>query len=192
MIEQPQIIPLAVAVAVLIFIAKELLEGGRRFTANRRKLRAIRAMIARECELNNWTIDWFKRQTSEVRDALEEGCEITIRQTPTGKDRLVINSAGGEGSSQIPTPHTSSAEKYLLEVASLDARLFEQLQTMLTSAAELQHLRDQLIELTNESEQPWLGGWCDHADDELVEISATTRRLYRTCTGKSLEVRRLR
>ena len=193
MFEHPNLIPLTVVVAFGIFVLKEILEAWRRWRANLRKLHALKALLSAECERNYWTIKWLMDKMPEIRNALDNERIISIETTSSGKQRLQFRSksTGGTGSSPIPKSHFSTLDKYLFEVASLDARLFGKMETTLASAAELNHLCSSLVEMVGER-PPMLRSWTEYAERTLVNVEADIGALYRYCTGVALTKWRLR
>lgn len=197
MIERFDLIPLTVVAAGIIFLLKEILEAARRFAASRRKMHALRALLAAECERNRWTINWLRRQAPDIRDALREGLPISVKTTATGVQRLAFDTPGGGGSSPIPDAHAAVLDKYLFEAASLDVRLFARMEAALACTAELKHLRRGLFENVID-DQKWLEGWTEYAEEELETIENEMQRYTsyvpasRLCTGKPLTTSRLR
>jgi hypothetical protein len=66
--------------------------------------------------------------------------------------------------------------KQILDIASLDAKLFEAVQNAYDETEELEHIRDMLIEGTEEREHPIndiLESFVSYADDELKDIKVS-------------------
>ena len=192
MLEKPNVIPLTVVAAVLIFIAREILEAHRRRAANKRKIAAIKNQLASECERTNWSICWLRQAIKDVRSALDGGNPVEIQTTPIGIRRLFFPSADGDSSSPVPKALSGALDKYLFEVASLDADLFRRMIEALSGVAELNHILDSLVEYVEEKGQPWLEGWCHNASREVGGSEETLLYLYEACTGQPLIKARLR
>jgi cellobiose phosphorylase len=186
MFESPRFIPLTVVVAVLIFLLRELMEAHRRHNTNRRKLTAIKNQLAAECERNNWAIRWLRTAANDVRAAVSDQAEVKIQITAIGTRRLVFPSEDGDSSSPIPKTYTDILNKYLFEVASLDANLFERMIDAATSLAELDHVLNSLIEHAEDQGQFWLEGWSHYASSEIGDIEEPILYLYECCTGEAL------
>ena len=122
MIEHRNVIPVAVVAAVIIFLAKEVLEAIRRWRSNNRKLHAIRKFLAAECERNNFSINRLLSQLTEIGKALAANQLVEIKNRQATIPRLVIHTIDGEGSSPVPQIHKESLNKYLFAVASLECR----------------------------------------------------------------------
>jgi hypothetical protein len=126
MIENPDVIPIAVVVAVAVFVARELLEFIRRFRTNTRKLSAIRKLVAAECERNDFAIKRMLDQVQDIKEGIPKEAVISIEQTVRGP-RLAIREKDEQLASSAPVPliQTASVEKYLFEAAALDKTLFD-------------------------------------------------------------------
>lgn len=192
MFESPGAIPITVTAAVLIFLSRELLEGHRRRASNKRKLSAIKNQLAAECERTNWTIRWLRQAITDVRKALKNGRPIEIETTPLGARRLVFPRDGGDSSSPVPKASTDVLDKYLFEVAGLDALLFGKMVEALAGMAELNHVLNSLIEYVEEEGQRWLESWSDYASQEVGSSEEPILYLYEMCTGQALTKTRLR
>lgn len=179
MIEHPNVIPIAVVVAICIFLAKEVLEFVRRHRLNARKMHAIRRFLAVECERNSFAIQKMIEQIRATDEAHESGWPIALEKEGSF-DRLVINPAGKGHSSAIVRPvHTDAVQKYLFEVASLDGAVFEMMEKTL----------DTLIEA---NDRQHLGGFAGYAIEELDEALDAVRALYFKCTNDPLAQGRVR
>ncbi len=191
MIEHPNVIPIAVVVAICIFLAKEVLEFVRRHRLNARKMHAIRRFLAVECERNSFAIQKLIEQIRATDEAHESGWPIALEKEGSF-DRLVINPAGKGHSSAIVRPvHTDAVQKYLFEVASLDGSVFEMMKKTLDTLIEANHVRDSLIQYVANDRQH-LGGFAEYAIEELDEALDAVRALYFKCTNEPLAQGRVR
>lgn len=182
------VVPITALVAVTIFLIKELIEAVRRYRADKRKLSALRALLAAECERNHFSLGRLKEKSSDIRQALKDDGRVWIEHARTGRDRIHID---GHGSVPVPKYHTSVCEKYLFEAASLDARMFELMEIVSVKMEEFKHLLSGLIEHVVD-DPAWLEGWTHYAEGEIPEIQAAVSDLYRYCTGKPLSKGRVR
>ena len=123
--EQYELIPITAAVAVAIFLAKEIIETVRKFSTNRRKIPTIKALLSEECERNHFTLTRFTSQIMEIEGAKNCEATVSIERKVDGKKRFVVTRDHGEGSSPVPMVWHQQIEKYLYEAASLDRKLFE-------------------------------------------------------------------
>lgn len=193
-------LPATVVAAVLLFIAKEVIEAVRRYRADARKVQALKALLARECELNLWPIKSLRDIFKNVPKLDDENPEIlvTIEQRPSGRAIARIRSYdGGSGSTRtVPDVHRDLMSKHIFEVAALDRKLFEVFEPAYDSLATLEHVRESLVhihESEEEADNPdLLRGLADYGLGELKKVEAALGALYLHCTGKNLETHRLR
>jgi hypothetical protein len=191
MIEHPNVVPIAVVSAIVLFLVRELLEAFRRWRANSRKLHAVRRFLAVECERNKFAIDRLLSQVSDIGEALTADRCIKIEVRQNGPPRLAIETEEGDRSSPIPLIHTDALNRYLFDAASLNAGLFEQMETTLDALIDAAHVRDGVIEYV--ADDPLhLEGFVDYADRELSKALEPVGALYFKCTNKRLERGRVR
>jgi hypothetical protein len=192
MIEYPNVVPIAVAVAIVLFLAKETLELIRRLKTDGRKLHAIRRLLARECERNNWAISRLLDQLTAVDDALKSNENIEIVHDSIGNVRLHAEYVGRAfAESPIRVIHTQYLERFLFDAAALDTRLFAAIEGALDTLPEAIHVRDSLIYYVSEDQQH-LEGFTDYARDELDLAMDAIRHLYFVCTCEPLAKTRVR
>ncbi|MBD8619304.1 hypothetical protein IFT67_10270 [Sphingomonas sp. CFBP 13728] len=191
MIEHPNILPLTVVAAIAIFLAREILEAIRRFSANRRKRHALRLLLAAECERNQWVIKWMREKVKRIETSDVDNEVIQIDKTATGYDRFNIIGPKGTSSAPIPTVKTAALDRYLFEAASVDAKLFGRMEDVVSHLATLAHLREGLIDHVSEG-QEWLKPWAEYAREELADVELAISTLYKACTGKSVTPHQVR
>lgn len=195
-----QLLPISAVVAVIVFFIKETLEFFRRRGADKRKLSGLISLLARECELNLWTIKALRNiigsfPTDEFPDPQ---FRISIQRRPSGRPyaRIYSNDDGAESHSGIPQVHRELMSKFLLEVATLDRKLFDVMEPAYDGLAEVEHVRESLLNVEDESQflppDQYLAGLAAYATDELKDAEAALGRLYTYCTGKPLTTHRLR
>lgn len=192
MIEHPNVIPIAVVVAICIFLAKEVLEFFRRIRLNGRKMHAIKRFLAAECERNSFAIGALIDQVTEVDEAHEKGWTITLEAEKNGLPRLgVENDDGDQGSGLVRPIHDDALKKYLFEMAALDGALFSIMEAAIDATIEAAHVRDSLIEYVS-NDRPHLGGFKEYAIRELDDALDVIRNLYFKCTNEPLAKGRVR
>jgi hypothetical protein len=192
MIENPDVIPIAVVTAVIIFMAKEVIEAFRRWKLNVRKLDAIRRFVALECERNEFALNTLMWQMVEVDDALSGIGKLTIEKRQSGRHRLVMTrDKDSVGSAPIPTVHTDTIRKYLFEAASLDAGLFHNLENTLEALIDAEHVSHSLVEYVSEDPNH-LSGFTQFARPRLTHALESNRELYFKCTCEPLVQGRVR
>lgn len=194
------LLPITAAVAIGVFIAREVLEFLRRRAADVRKVRALKALLARECELNLWTIKSLRSIFSEVHSSErpKPGNRVTIEKTASGQPYARVFSALEEAEShqRIPSAHRELMTKFLLEIATVDRRLFEVMEPAYDSIGELEHVRESLVNVSDApediGEDGYLEGLASYGLRRLTETEAALGALYRHCTGAELTTHRLR
>lgn len=89
--------------------------------------------------------------------------------------------------------HRDFMSDHLLEVATLDKKLYEHLQQALDSVSELQHLKESLTQFIEDKDYGHLlQGFKEYSTGELSDAYENLNALYVECTGKKLESHRLR
>jgi hypothetical protein len=192
-------IPLTVLVAIILFFLKEVLEGVRRYRGDRRKKAALRRLLARECELNHWTIKTIRRIVKKIRDESEDGerTEFIFLFLKSGKVSFRTKHADYEYKDGFPLGeiHRDVMSKYLLEVAMLDSKLSDVLQKAYNAVADLEHVRNSLIYFVDpedEQDQMHLESFVGYASDALVDIFESLNKLHIECAGGELATHRVR
>jgi hypothetical protein len=193
------IVPITVLVAVTLFFVKEIVEAIRRYSGDFRKKGAFRTLLARECELNHWTIKSIKRIVETIRDesAKEPQTKFSFIFPRSGKVlfRCEHPDAEWKSGSALAEVHKDLMGKYLLDVATLDKKLFASLQVAYDALANLEHVRESLIYFVapeDEQDKDHLYGFVGYALSELDDIYGDLAALYLQCTGQKLETHRLR
>lgn len=196
----PNILPITAIIAVVIFLIKESLEFGRRRLGDQRKLRALKALCARECELNYWTIKQLRSVLKEIPTAENGNSQIFvhIEKTAGGRPYARIHSddGGTEHHTGIPEVHRETMSKFLLEVAMLDRSLFDLLEPAYDRLAEVAHVRESLLAIDEHprflTRDAYLEGFAGYGLSKLQESESALKALYFHCAGKALEKHRLR
>ena len=193
-------LPTTALVALVIFVIKELLEAWRRYSSESRKLRAIKELLARECELNHWAIRSLRSIADELREVanFDSFEAFSIEYAKSGRIYACIDSEakGNYTKTAVPIIHQEQLTKHLLEVATLDKALFGFVEPALTAVAELQHVRESLL-YHGSSEEGDLArvhgqGFSEYAIKEIEDARLTIAALYRACTKRELSEIRLR
>lgn len=196
------IFPITVVAAIGIFLLKEILEWRRREAANKRKVSAIKRLIADDMERNKWTLGSLRRLLSDLSTVIPAGGR-TYLTSEAGYPRVHIERLNPDGelerssSSRIPHVHRSACEKYVMDAATVDVALFSEILETLDSLAELENIRSQAINLIEGrveeiGPENFIAGLADYAGDEIPDIEAQLGKLYRLCTGKDLAEHRVR
>jgi hypothetical protein len=192
MSQNPNVLPIAAITAIILFLLKELFEFYRRWSANTRKLEAIRRFIAAECQRNDFALHRLLNQVEEIDEALSDGRAMEIERRESGAYRLAISDdSGNESSAPVPLIHIVMAEKYLFEAAALNAGLFEDMENNLNFLIDAEHVRNSLIEYVAEDKMH-LPGFAEFAKEELNDAIDSNRELYFRCTCEPLSEWRVR
>ena len=192
MIEHPDVIPIAVVVAVAIFIARECLDAVRRYRARARKLHAIRCLVAAECERNNFALSRLSSQVGRTEAARGIGEEIKIEPYRNGIPRLSFERHGELSTSSPLFPiQTTQLERFLFDAAELDAGLFELMEKALDALIAVKHVRDSLIDYVS-NDPARLEGFSEYATKELDKALDPLRDVYFKCSGEPLTEARVR
>lgn len=116
-------LPVTVTAAIILFIAKESLELYRRYNSDVRKGKALRTLLARECELNYWTYKILLKTANVIAEDFEEGtaANYKIRRSSSGQE-IFLHDLGSvsSGSWPLPPAHCEFMRDVLLDVANLE------------------------------------------------------------------------
>ncbi|MDF1485005.1 hypothetical protein PY257_07360 [Ramlibacter sp. H39-3-26] len=194
-----QIIPLTVLTAILVFIAREVLETMRRHKGEVRERQALRSLLARECELNHGTIKAIRHIVRTIHEdsASDPRVEFSFEFLRGGRTMFRVQASGTDikTGSVLPPTHRSLMTSYLLRVATIDRELYAVLQPAYDALADLEHVRENLIYYVapeDEQDAMHLDGFLRFADEELNRIHGLLGRLYQACAGQPLSTHRLR
>ena len=141
------VLPITVLSAIFLFILKKFLETYRRHAGNRRKRRAMRSLLAVECERNYNSIVKIREILEEVRLGPEK---IYLKRSTQGEILIGLVTANEEtgttgGTRPVPKAHKTYADRYLLETALLDKKLFGRLLAAYDALLELDWVSSSLI-----------------------------------------------
>lgn len=194
------VLPITAAVAIALFVVREGFDFVRRLLADRRRIYAFKIVLARECELNAWTVKVLKEIFSAI-DAIENPqptSKVSIKRSPNGEFYAVIASIDGGSwrSYNIPSPHRETMAKIFVDVATLDRALFAFMLPAYDGLAELQHLRDMLSKASDTDpelgEESFLQGLSGYGLKRLKEIDSALVGLYKHCSGRNELIARIR
>ena len=193
------VVPLTVFAAVVIFFLKELFEFLRRCRGEARKKEALRILLSRECELNNWAIKSMREIINSMVFELAED-KLTVFEVIDSRVagflfRVKDQSGKLKQGSTIPVVHREVMSKNLLEIAVLDKKLFEALQPAFDAIATLEHVRQSLVYYLapdDEHDVMHRDGFLEYGLTELEKIFVPLNNLYKKCTSNELSLHRLR
>lgn len=182
-------LPAAVYSAILLFLIKEFVEWRRRKRADRKKIDVYKRVLAFECERNNWFIKSAKR-IDWLSDA--EILHYRIDNKSSGRQSFTLvykDGTDGRGGG-LPKVRLDVFEKLAVEASYVDDKLAAKISVALDGVLELQHLRDSILEFSEDSMMQ--EGFWHYARKELERSYEKLSELYLTCTGKPLEDHHLR
>lgn len=188
-------LPATVIAAIFLFAIKEALEFRKKHKENQRKIQAIKHFIARDLELCQWAIHTYRNVLAAFKIAEEEpGTQLRIYTEPSGRLRYERWEEGKENeirSGGMVAPVVNAfASRFMLEIATLDKSLYEQVEKTTDDLAELEHIKAGLMD--NIDDHIHRGGFIHYAELEINEIERSIQNLYKVCTGLDEVKRRIR
>lgn len=191
------IIPLSVLVAIIIFLAKEILELIRNHKNRLRKTSAIKALLSEEIEKNYWAIKSYKSVVKSVRSELQRSNNpvFEVRSVNNDSEHFECVRPGGHNSSQdFPKVFDKDYKKLAMDIAELDQQLHEAATRCYKSVAELQHIRTSVYQYIdrNGDSTNFMEGFLIYIEDQVPQIYSDMNELYLLCTGEKLQAHRLR
>lgn len=193
------ILPATAFAAVILFVIREILEFAKRRASDRRKIKALKALIARELEQNMFALRGLNYILNSMADAKK--CD------PKHELQIVVDAIGGRRfrrldpqfglleSDPLPVIRNEYMGKYLLDVAVLSDELFTKLEAAYDSTSELKHVLDSAILHISDDDGAYeahFEGFVEYGRQELTGAHANLERLYQACTGESLKRFRIR
>ena len=196
-----KLFPLTVLAAVVLFVAKEIIEAIRRRGDKARKARAIKGLLIEEIELNHWTIGSLRDtlETIEQQHKDDPSTEFALKVDASGGTHFRSyrpDQKGGAGSGRaIPLVHRKQFDTFLPALAELDKSLFEQVRNGYSRIGDLEHIRSSLIAYLAEedpAEKRHLIAFPSYGLRVLREVDEAIRPLYKSFAGKELQKARIR
>lgn len=199
---EADLLPIPVFIAIVLFVAREILDSIKKRKTELRKIKAYKQLISEELELNYGAYLSLLGIFSELekrKDEWEGGIyEAKFKEAGnlyvhvTHDDRLVMASLARK-------PSMVQHDKILVNIAELDINFYEKLRCGYLHVVELNHLYDSLIKglKANEFDEPFPhtiteSGFLGYALTECERIYSELNDLYLFCTGRKLEKSRLR
>ena len=187
------LLPITALVAIGLFLAKEVMELVRRRRADARKLGAIRRILSRDLELNQWVLEALRNAVGALeRIEAEHGRKGRIYESPGKRIRYEHWVEGDKHRSDggLPSVYATNFDRYLLDVATLDRKMLSYVEIASTALANLDHVRSGVVEHIDD--QTWRGSFVLYARGELDKAEIDLQRLYQYCTGAQKVPVRLR
>lgn len=192
-------LPITVWAAIILFVLKEVVEWKRRRAADLRKVRALKRVVARECELNFSAMTGL---TETLNDMQEVGVNVDAKRVSVMKDArgdflVQLRRRDGCGSGYVlRLIQRETILKHLVEIASLDENFYSLCETAVSELAEAEHVHSSLVygppEYFPSSPENYYEGVIDYGLKELKDSVCALKALYLSCTGTELTKGRLR
>ena len=194
-----QLLPATALVAILIFFVKECLEGRRRKSADARKVRALKKVLARECQLNFSAIGRLRDILTEMQESgvPEDATRLSLSKSPAGGYVYMITNHAGSGSGGVLVGiQRDSLQKYLVEIAGLNEGFYSKCEIALDGLSEADHVYQSLVHGPEKNfpstPENYYEGLIDYGLRELSDSIAALQELYLACTGSVLQQGKLR
>ncbi len=193
----PRILPVSVIAAICLFLFREVLEYLKKKSDTKQKLKAFRHLLSRECELNYFAFDRMKQILTSISSACEENGQsrLSIARKSNGQAVFVNRVDEKSYSMPVPTAHSQQIRALLTDLAILNQALFEKVEMALDATTTFEHLRDSLIHFLTTDDEYDKNFLCSFPGYALRELKTGTEAifaLYTACTGKTLDVKRVR
>lgn len=191
-------LPPTAMVALVLFIAREIFDLIKKKKADQRKVKALKAYLARECELIKWTILKLFALANDINTIGGSDGHLTVEKLRDGSFGIKRLDENGEWRSSyvIRFLDYDAFKKYFLDIASIDDDFFNKYEDACTAVAELRHVFDSLLdwerELNMMQRESFLASLAEYANVEIKEVEQTLTDFYKYCTGKPHLPHRLR
>lgn len=199
---EADLLPIPVFMALVLFVAREVLDSIKKRRAEMHKLNAYKQLIAEELELNYGaylSLNGIFSELEENKEKWDGGIyEAKFKEAGnlyvhvTHNDRLVM-------ASHARKPSMVQHDKLLVNVAELDINFYEKIRCGYSQVIELHHLYDSLIKglKASDFDEPFPhtiteSGFLGYALNECERIYSELNELYLFCTGRKLGNGRLR
>jgi len=188
------IFPITVVIAIVLFVAKEILETIKKWNERKRRIRAMKLLFAEELELNHWV--WKSMQTLILGIKGElPGAKFQIKESRSGAERFECirpgRSAWGQG---FPPVQDERYHKLVVDVASMDKEFYSLVSCCYKAIADLKHFRNGIYSYVDDEgdETEHREGFLSYVESGLPQVYKSMNELYKYCTGNELESCRLR
>ena len=194
-----QLLPITAFVAILVFMTKEILEWRRRSAADARKIRALKKVLARDCELNYWAMTQLSDTLTKMRESgvSEDASRISISKRAGGGFLVMVEDGDGSGGGgMLPSIQRDALLKHLVEIAALDESFYAKCESALDGLSEADHVHQSLVHGPDKhfpsTPENYYEGLIDYGLGELNDSAAKLKNLYLACTGSELKRGKLR
>ena len=181
LVDAGELLPATLVGAILLFVARELLEMRRRHIASGRKRKAVRRLLADEIERNHFQLKRMRNCINLLERSLHEPrAKLEVFSNTNGDYTMRLAEEQGL-LSQIPIGevHKAVLSANLLEIAMVDGEVFDGALKANDALNELEHVRISLIEQSIDTDSPWIIGFPDYALNEVSNAEGTLKKLYK-------------
>lgn len=185
-------LPITVVSAIGLFFLKEIVEYFKKRAERGRKITAYKILISEELSKNAWTIRKLKEFMREIDDDVFQG--LAYVKNALGEFQIQVHRQYGEpGSLNLPTVHTAIFDKAVVDIAAIDSNFFEMARNAYEHLAEVKHIRNSILNFAEDkSIELFLKGLPSYANSRLDEAEASSKILFKWCTGKEMDKPKLR
>ncbi|WP_397448702.1 hypothetical protein [Pseudomonas sp. NA-150] len=182
--------PLTATIAICIFIAKELIEFGKRRNEKLRKIAAYKVLVAEELLKNAWSIRSMREVLAALQDRFDK---VLLEKTFSGSSYIVVERMNGKQSAPLWPFHFSIFDRAVIDLAVLDKDFFESVKATYLALATVKHARTVLMDMCNDdhSLSDHLHSFVDYAVSQMDVAEARIKVTYKDCTGMELDRQKL-
>ena len=199
---EADLLPIPVFIAIVLFVAREILDSIKKHNAKSRKIKAYKQLVAEELELNYGAYLSLKAIFSELEENKKEWDGGSYEAKFKEAENLYVHVTHDEKlvmASPARKPSMAQHDKILVTIAELDNNFYEKLRCGYLKVIELNHLYDSLIKglKASEFDEPFPhtiteSGFLSYALEECEKIYSELNELYLFCTNRKLKKSRLR
>lgn len=188
------LLPITATVAITLFTVKELLEWRRRAATDKRKLLAIKKVLARDVELSYGAMSDLSELLTQIQKKKldEKASELSVTSHPAGGFVVMFR---GSGYIQRGIRRENFL-KHLVDVASLDESFYNHCETAVDGLSEAEHVLLSLVHGPDRhfpsTPKNYYEGLADYGSDVLTASTEALKTFYQACTGTELKQGRIR
>jgi hypothetical protein len=182
-------LPLTTAFGVVLFLVNQLIIGRRNIKADRRKIDAYKVLLAEEIGLNIVQLGMIINTYENLNKCLEESkksdCGFIYK---VNKRYEKVSKLRKDDTFSFDQFYTSMFTKVLIDIASIDAKLFESISDIYSDIALSQRLNSNMASLINGKDmyEEFAESTIKAALFKLHELDPTLNSLYKEFTDREL------
>lgn len=193
----PNLLPVAVIVAICLFVLKETFEFFRRAGERRRKRSAIKELLQHEVAENYRVLNnLFHAIDTTERDTISPGERDTIVVQHSG--RLSYERVDADGTvvsgNPLPVARMTEFNRLLPSAAELDKKLYLAIRRGYEHVYQIEHLHSSFVDFItgNTKDREFLVPFRHYASGCYADIDKGLRQLYIVLAGRELPYKGLR